>query len=233
MDMRAIDWKQSAKHIKLIAKEYDLELNHHIIVAFDRGYLMSDTELGVSNLDYSINAGLYLAFFALTGGDRIGIFSFGDRPGPFLEPLSGIGNFEKVQNTIAEIDYSSEETNFTLGLYTLGNKLQKRSLIIIFSDFVDAITAELMIQNLGYLNRKHLILFVVFENTALDRIATKPPDSYEDISQTVLAADFLRERDIVVRKLESLGIHTLVTNRKGLSIALLNKYMEIKWRGAI
>ena len=43
-------------------------------------------------------------------------------------------------------DYSTEENNFTLALTTLSAKLDRRSLVIIFTDFVDPISAELMLR---------------------------------------------------------------------------------------
>ena len=41
MDRRAIDWKQSARHASLIAKEYRTERNNNIVMALDAGRVMS------------------------------------------------------------------------------------------------------------------------------------------------------------------------------------------------
>jgi uncharacterized protein (DUF58 family) len=40
MDSRFIDWKHSARHRRLVSKEFRSERNHQIILAFDTGYLM-------------------------------------------------------------------------------------------------------------------------------------------------------------------------------------------------
>lgn len=42
MDRRAIDWKQSARHAALLAKEFRTERNHHVIMALDCGRAMSE-----------------------------------------------------------------------------------------------------------------------------------------------------------------------------------------------
>ena len=47
-----------------------------------------------------------------------------------------------------------------LGLVNLGARLRRRSLIVLFTEFVDTVTAELMIDNLRRLAKRHLILFV-------------------------------------------------------------------------
>ena len=40
LDSRFIDWKHSARHRKLLCKEFRTERNHQVIMAFDTGYLM-------------------------------------------------------------------------------------------------------------------------------------------------------------------------------------------------
>jgi len=42
MDNRFIDWKQSAKHRKLFSKEFKIERNHQIVLAYDTGRLMAE-----------------------------------------------------------------------------------------------------------------------------------------------------------------------------------------------
>ena len=42
MDNRGIDWKQSARHRKLLCKEFRAERNHNIILALDTGQLMRE-----------------------------------------------------------------------------------------------------------------------------------------------------------------------------------------------
>jgi len=39
-DHRRIDWRSSARHMKLFSREYQAERNHHIVLAYDTGRLM-------------------------------------------------------------------------------------------------------------------------------------------------------------------------------------------------
>ncbi len=48
MDLGDIDWKQSARHGKLIGREYRTERNHHILLALDTGRLMSAPTAGAA-----------------------------------------------------------------------------------------------------------------------------------------------------------------------------------------
>ncbi len=76
LDSRFIDWKHSARHRKLLCKEFRTERNHQIVMAFDTGYLMLEPVDGITRLDHAINAGLMLAWVSLQGGDLVGTYGF-------------------------------------------------------------------------------------------------------------------------------------------------------------
>ena len=80
MDRRMIDWKQSARHAKLLVREFQAEENLHIIFALDCGRLMCEPLEGIPQIDRAIQALLLFAFVALRLGDRVGIFAFDEKP---------------------------------------------------------------------------------------------------------------------------------------------------------
>ena len=80
MDRRAIDWKQSARHTALIAKEYRTERNNNIVMALDAGRAMCEPLGGVPRIDRAVSAALLTAFVALKDGDRVGLFAFDSQP---------------------------------------------------------------------------------------------------------------------------------------------------------
>jgi uncharacterized protein (DUF58 family) len=147
LDPRFMDWKRSAHHRKLIAREFRVERNHPVILAFDTGHLMQEPVDGVPRLDHSIGLGLLLARFAVSAGDLAGSYAFDSRPRQYLPPDRGMHAFRRLQQASAGIAYSSEETNFTLGLAELQTRLPRRSLIVLFTDFVDTVTSELLLEN--------------------------------------------------------------------------------------
>ncbi len=120
MDVRAIDWKQSARHRKLLAKEFRVERNHPVVFAVDTGRLMSEpmggSAHGAPKVDLAINAALTLAYVSLKLGDLAAVYGFDAQPRGFSGLLSGAGAFPAIQRRMAGLDYSSEETNYTLGL---------------------------------------------------------------------------------------------------------------------
>jgi uncharacterized protein (DUF58 family) len=232
-DNRFIDWKHSARHRKLLSKEFRTERNHQVIMAFDTGYLMLEPVDGMARLDHAINAGLVLAWVSLQGGDLVGTYGFDARVRQFMAPVRGISGFSRLQRATAELDYHHQETNFTLGLAELNTRLKRRALVILFTDFVDTITAELLIESMQRVANRHLVVFVTQRGSLLQRAVDAAPERFGDVAQAVIAHDFLRERSIVFERLERLGIHCLDVPSRGLPVALINRYLLIKQRGLI
>ncbi len=230
MDPRTIDWKQSARHTKLLSKEFRTERNHPVVFAIDCGRLMCDPLLGVPRIDRALNAALLLAYVSLKLGDRAGLYGFDAKPRVFSGVLSGAGAFPMLQRVAAGLDYSSEETNFTLGLTQLSAALERRSLVVIFTDFADTTSAELMLENVGRLLRKHLVLFVVLRDEELESIARREPLDADDISRAVTAEALMRERDVVAGRLRRLGAHIVDAPAERLGPALISAYLDLKRR---
>ncbi|MGA2126925.1 MAG: DUF58 domain-containing protein [Xanthobacteraceae bacterium] len=233
LDPRNIDWKHSARHRKLLCKEFRTERNHPVVLAFDTGYLMLEPIEGMPRLDHAINAGLLLAWISLQSGDLVGIYGFDAAVRHYLRPIRGVTGFARIQRSTAELDYHHQETNFTLGLAELNARLKRRALVILFTDFVDTVTAELLIESIQRVANRHVVMFVTLRDSFLQRTVDAPPVRFDAIAQAVIAHDFLRDRSIVLERLQRLGVHCLDVPSRGLSAGLINRYLLIKQRGLI
>jgi uncharacterized protein (DUF58 family) len=233
IDTRVIDWKHSARHRKLVAKEFHTERNHQIILAFDTGYLMSEPVDGIPRLDHAINAGLLLAWISLQGGDLVGTYAFDGVVRHYLQPVRGMARLSRVQQATAALEYRHEETNFTLGLAELTARLKRRALVILFTDFVDTVTAELLIESMQRVAARHVVIFVTLRDPGLQRTIGAAPASFTDVAEAVVAHDIARDRSIVFERLQRLGIHCLDVVSQRLSVGLINRYLMIKERGLI
>lgn len=232
-DPRAIDWKHSARHRSLLVKEFQAERDHQIVLAFDTGHLMSEPLDGMTRLDRAVNAGLLLAYMSLRGGDRVGLFGFDSRVRATLQPVAGAAAFGHVQRAAAALAYGTEETNFTLGMTSLTGQLSRRSLIVVITEFVDTVTAEMMIDNLGRAARRHLVLFVTLRDSAIEALAEAEPRSADDVARATIAHDFLRDRQVVFERLRRLGVLCLEAPGQRIGPELLNRYLDIKRRELI
>ncbi|RWM91033.1 MAG: DUF58 domain-containing protein [Mesorhizobium sp.] len=228
MGRRMIDWKRSARHGGLLAREFRIEENNNIVLAIDSGRLMCEPVDGLPKVDRAVAAALLSAFIALKGGDMVSLFSFDARPRVASGAVRGSASFAMIQKRAVEIDYSNEETNFTLALTTLAARLDRRSLVIIFTDFVDPISAELMLRTVGRLTERHLVLFMMIRDVELESLADMPPSSGEDVARAVVAGGLLRERQVVIGRLRLLGAHVIEADHQRLGPALVERYLQFK-----
>ncbi|WP_296744911.1 DUF58 domain-containing protein [Mesorhizobium sp.] len=228
MGRRMIDWKRSARHGKLLAREFRIEENNNIVLAIDSGRLMCEPVDGVPKVDRAVTAALLSAFIALKGGDLVSLFSFDARPRVSSGAVRGSPSFTMLQKRAAEIDYSTEETNFTLALTTLAARLDRRSLVIVFTDFVDPISAELMLRTVGRLTERHLVLFMLMKDVELETLADMAPAAPEDVARSVTAGDLLRQRQVVIGRLRLLGAHVIEADHQRLGPALVERYIQLK-----
>jgi len=230
LDPRSIDWKHSARHLTLVCKEFRSERNHQIVLAFDTGHLMCEPLAGVAKLDHAVNAGLQLAYVSLRAGDRVGLFGFDAQVRAASAPVGGVASFWRLQRAAAGLAYGQDETNFTLGLSSLAARLDRRSLIVLQTEFVDTVTAELMLENVERLAGRHVVIFVCLSDPLLAETVDTAPGSLNAMARAVIADDFLRERRVVLERLRRLGVHCLDLRADQVGPALINRYLEIKRR---
>jgi uncharacterized protein (DUF58 family) len=233
LDPRAISWKASARHRELLCQQFRAERNHQVVLALDTGHLMAEPLEGLPRLDHAVASALLLAYVGLRLGDRVGLFGFDKITRAWAEPQGGLGAFARLSAMSAQLAYSTEETNFTLGLTDLSTRLRRRSLVIVFTDFTDTVTAELMLENLQRLARRQLVVFVALRDVALDALALDPPRRLTRLYQAVTAADFVRERELVLARLRRMGIACVDAAPGLVSSRLVNKYLDIKRRELI
>lgn len=233
MDKRRIDWKASARHAHLYAKEYESERNNQIVFAFDCGSAMSDPVGGLPRIDRAVSAALSTAYVALKGGDRVALFGFAARPELFTPFATDPRDFQRLHRAAAGLDYHAQEPNFTLALATLAGRLQRRSLVVVFSDFTDPTSAELMVESISRLTNRHLVLFVTMADEELTGLATAAPDSVQHLAMAVSADSLLRQRALVLGKLRQIGVDVIEAPWDRIGTRLIDAYLAIKRKGSI
>jgi len=233
MDRRRIDWKSSARHVHLFAKEYETERNNQIVFAVDCGQAMCEPIDGMPRIDRAVSAALATAYVALRTGDRAALFGFAARPETMSPFVSSTREFHRLQQAAAGLDYRAQEPNFTLAMATLAARLQRRSMIVVFSDFTDPTSAELMREALGRLASRHLVLFVTLEDAELQGMAAAAPDDMQKLAMAVTADSLLRQRELVRLRLRQAGANVLEAPYDQVGTRLIDAYLAIKRAGAI
>ena len=233
MDRRRIDWKASARHTRLYARENESERNNQIVFAFDCGQAMCEPVDGLPRIDRAVSAALTCAYVALKGGDKCALFGFARRPQLMTPFITESRAFHRLQSAAAGLDYEAAEPNFTLALATLTAKLKRRSLVVVFSDFTDLTSAELMVESLGRLANKHLVLFVTIADAEIEGLIAAPPADIATLARTVTADTLAQQRKLVLQRLKRMGIDVIEAPWEKIGPQLIDRYFLIKNSEAI
>jgi uncharacterized protein (DUF58 family) len=233
MDRRRIDWKASARHTALYARENEAERDNQIVFAFDCGQSMCEPVDGLPRIDRAVSAALTAAYVALKGGDKVSLFGFADHPQLMTPFVTDTRAFHRLQSAAADLDYVPREPNFTLALATLTARLKRRSLIVLFSDFADPTSAELMVESVERLVRHHLVIFVTMVDTELEELTSAEPETMGDIAVAVGADALARQRQLVLSRLQRLGVNVIEAPHETIGYRLIDLYLETKRAEAI
>lgn len=231
-DYRAIDWKATARRQKLIAREYQQERNQSVLCMLDCGRLMTSESHGLSQLDHALNAVLMLAHVATRAGDQVGLLAFDARVRAFLPPQGGRRAAQRVIAASYDIHAELVESDFEAAYGYLSRRLRKRSLVVLFTEVIDDVSARQVVRTVRGLGPRHLGLCVLFRDESLDAMA-EPADAdgggrAAELYQRAAAAEAISWRDHLVRELQEAGALVLHVSPRKMTPALINRYLRIK-----
>lgn len=229
-DPRHINWKATARTSQIMVNQYTDERSQQIICIVDKGRAMKMPFEGLSLLDYSINATVALADIILKSGDKAGLITFSNKLSSYL-PASK----RKVQlQNIFEVLYNQrtfyKESDFDLLNSFVSQRMNQRSLLILFSNFESMTSFQRQLPYFRSLSKKHMVLVVFFKNTELDEMTEARAQNIEQIYTHTMASQFKQDKFRVVEELRRYGILSVLTRPNDLTIDLINKYIEIKKR---
>jgi uncharacterized protein (DUF58 family) len=230
-EYRAIDWKATARRQKLIAREYQQERNQSVLCMLDCGRLMTAETQGISQLDHALNAVLMLAHVATRGGDQVGLLAFDERVRAFLPPQAGRRAAQRVIAASYDIHARIVETDFEAAYGYLSQRLRKRSLVVLFTEVIDDVSARSVVRTVRSLGPRHLGLCVLFRDESLDAMAEpheRQPPKPAGLYQQAAAAEAIVWRERLVRDLEEAGALVLHVSPRKLTPALISRYLRIK-----
>ena len=233
MDRRRIDWKSSARHARLYAKEYETERNNQIVFAFDLGQTMCEPIAGLPRIDRAVTAALTTAWIALGAQDRVALYGFAARPQVLSPFVTAPREFRRLQEAASALDYTTEQPNFTLALSTLAARLRRRSLIVVFSEFTDPTSAELMIESMRRLVERHRVIFVVMADAELAAFVAAPVRTAQDAAMAVTATTLQHQRTLVLQRLRRAGILVVEAPYHHIGNRLLDAYLAVKRAGSL
>jgi len=232
-EYRHLNWKATAKHKRLLVNQYQEEKSQPIYSLIDTGRVMRMPFNGLTLLDYAINSTLVLANAAILKQDRAGMLTFSKAVSDHIPAEKRNKQMQLISEKLYNISTAFEESEFG-NLYAFCNKhINKRSLLMLYTNFetIDALTRQMAY--LRMLAKTHIVVVVVFKNTELIEMAKEEGKKTIDVYNQIIAQKFVYEKHLVIQELHRQGIQTIYTSPENLTINAINKYLEIKARGLL
>jgi uncharacterized protein (DUF58 family) len=230
-DTRRIDWKATARHGEPIVREYEAERSQSIVIAIDAGRLMSERIGGRERLDHALSAALVLADAAAGRGDAVGVLLFADRVQAFLPP--GRNPLARVAAVLGEVEARLVEPDYPTAFRYLGRKLRRRSLVVLFTDVVDAAVSAPLLAHLGSAASRHLPLIVAIRNVELEAAATATVASAADAFRRAAAEELMQARAVALAAVRRRGVLVADVRPEQAVPETLGRYLEVKRRGLL
>jgi uncharacterized protein (DUF58 family) len=229
-EFRRIDWKATARRNRPITIEYQTERSQNVIAVLDTGRMMQSPVAQIAKLDYVVNAVLFLAYVATGKGDKVGLMTFADDVVQFVTPRQGRGQFYRMLELLYGIEAQPVEPNYRRALGYLALKQRKRSLVVIFTDLSGGMSMQALVSHVSVLARRSLPLVVTISDPDIHAATHQQPHDSLAVYQRAAAAQLLDERQVALDNLRRQGVLTLDVPANQLSMAVINRYLELKGR---
>jgi uncharacterized protein (DUF58 family) len=232
-EFRRINWKATARRAKPISVEYETERSQNLMALLDVGRMMRSPVGDVAKLDYAINAVLLLAFVVTQKGDKLGLLTFADGVQAWLAPRGGKGQFHRMLELLYRVEGQPVEPDYDAAFGYFAAKHNRRSLVLVFTDLTGSVSTDALVAQMGRASRRHLALLVTIGDPTVQRLARQAVVDSPTVYQRTVAEQLLDERRLTLDRLRRQGVVTLDVPADELSVAVINKYLELKARTMI
>ena len=232
-DYRTINWKASARRHELMVNVYQDERSQQIYNVIDKGRIMQQAFRGMTLLDYAINASLVLSYVVMRKEDKAGLVTFNEHFDTFIPASRQPGQMQALLENLYSQQTTFGETDFSSLCVHLNKRVNKRSLLVLYTNFSGIGSLNRQLAYLQQLNRQHRLLVIFFEDAALKEYVATPARDTEGYYRHVIAEKFVFEKRLIVSTLKQHGISSVLTTPENLSVDVINKYLEMKSRSQI
>jgi uncharacterized protein (DUF58 family) len=232
-DPRRVNWRATARLGRPMTSQYEPERSRPIWLVLDCGRLMASGDGDLSKLDVALSSALLLAWVALSRGDRVGALAVASAPQPVVPPRAGRAHYRRLQEGLSRLRPELVDPDWSLAALELRRRQGPRALVVSFTDLSDPDMASRLAAAVGRLRPRHLPLVVTQRDLVLERERAQLPEGARAVYRRAAALRLLEERQLALDRLVALRVPTVDSGADGLGPALIDRYLDLKARGAI
>jgi len=136
-DIRRIDWKAVGRVDRYYIKRFEDETEMRTFLLVDSSASMGYGRKGVTKLAYASYLAAALAYMLAQQGDPAGLMLFDEKTRQFLPPRTRAGHIRDLLVALEAV-YAAGRTEPARALAEIGEIADRRSLIVLFADLLDA-----------------------------------------------------------------------------------------------
>ncbi|MBI4565542.1 MAG: DUF58 domain-containing protein [Planctomycetes bacterium] len=229
-DPRVIDWKATARHGRVISREYQAERGQTVFLMIDAGRMLTAEVDGLVKIDYALHGALLLARVAAEYDDRVGALVFTDRLERVVPPRKGRAAVAALAEALFDVEAKLCEPDYDAAFARLQVIGRKRALVVLFTNLVDQETSALLRGYVAVALRRHVVMVVALGDRQTRDLADAMPETEEEGYRKAAACRLLAAREATLQGLARQGVQVLHAPAGRIPVALVNRYLDFKAR---
>jgi len=162
-NLKDIDWRAFGKTEKFFIKQYEEETNLRSYILVDTSKSMSySSDKNVNKLEYALTLVAALSYLMIHQQDAVGLTLYSERINKYLPPKSSRAYLQEILKNLV-IAEPSQKTNTVQCLCEIAEKIKRRGLVIIVSDFFDDIDSIINALRHFRYKKNEVIVFQVLD----------------------------------------------------------------------
>ncbi|MDB4950598.1 MAG: hypothetical protein JWM27_3247 [Gemmatimonadetes bacterium] len=230
-DPRTMDWKATARRRVPMVRQYEVERRQNVLLAIDAGRLMTQQVAGRERIDFALASALLLADVASLHGDQVGLLVFADRVEQYIPPART--SLSRLADALGQVHARMVEPNYPAAFTYLARQLRRRSLLVLFSDVIDATASAALVAHLTRAAGRHLPLVVALRNPELEATAALRPRDEAEVFRRAAAEELLQVRAHALAAMQRAGVIVADARPQDAVPAVVNRYLDVKRRGLL
>ncbi|OYW75336.1 MAG: DUF58 domain-containing protein [Verrucomicrobia bacterium 12-59-8] len=151
-EIRRLDWKIFGRTDRFYIREFDEETNLRATVVLDAsGSMGYRGQKGVLKFDYARKLAASLAYLLMSQQDAVGLITFDSKVRDIIPCRTKISHLHLMLETMVKTE-PGKDTSLAPVLESLAQRLKRRGLVILISDFFDDPAA--LLRSIGILRKK-------------------------------------------------------------------------------
>lgn len=208
-DIRHLDWRVYARTDRFYMKEFEADTNLRCYLVLDSSGSMGFAMRQEDKFSYARRMIATLAHLLIQQGDSVGFLCFNDETVRDIPPRRNPAHLKNILDALAEITPRGPTAVVRI-LHHLAEKIRRRALVIVFSDFFAEVEPLLdCFQHLCF--RKHdLALFHLLDRAETDFQFDRPmrfmdmERSHQLIAEpSMIRSQYLQELDRYLERMQS------------------------------